>query len=658
MVLSMSHFLFFTGALIASLVLVLFVARMRGRSAALFAGTGCVLFSTAVWLSFPWLATRFAQSDRPLVSRGVDPHFATSESCIECHQGQFETWKQSFHRTMTRDATPEFVKGNFDNATVTYQGIVSRMTREGDGYFMETVDPQWAWRQAQTPQGLAGQTNPPMKKFKVERVVGSHWLQECLHLKENGEFQRLPIMYHLGEKRWVHSNGSFLSPDSEDFWSQSRGANWNESCLYCHNTGVAKNPVKGEKGNVVAYKSTVHELGISCEACHGPAGNHVDQQRAGATTDEPTDVVNPAKLSVARRDDVCARCHGALVPKIQNWDLQTHRDPFAPGQELRAFNHVFWSEKEQLLLATGKSVQGSLKPDSKDGRFWEDGTPLTTSLEYNAMALSGCYEKGLGKMSCLSCHGMHGADPNFQLKPKMNTNEACFQCHQEYRTKLAEHTRHGADSPGSQCVGCHMPKQVYSLMGAHRSHRIQIPDLASSLNSGKPHACNLCHLDQSLGWTQKELAKWPHGSKHAAGRLSTADSTMASSLVTMIQGDARSRVIFAAAFSEPAARKASGDDWYGVFLPRLMQIERYPAVRYLAKKALVAVHGEAQITWDTLARREQRTEELRLLLRRFDAKPVETRHPFLPLNAKGLPDEEAMKTLLRARRDPDVTVNE
>src|SRR5262249_11286548 len=153
-----------------------------------------------------------------------------------------------------------------------------------------------------------------------------------------------------------------------------------------------------------------------------------------------------------------------------------------------------WSEAQQTILAGPKPTDPPPpKPEPTDGRFWGDGTPLTTALEYNGMALSACYQNGRGNLSCLSCHAMHAyEEPNFLLKPGMNTNEACYQCHGDSRDRLAAHTRHAADSPGSRCVSCHMPMQVYSLLTTHRSHRIQIPEVADSAGTGKPHACNLC----------------------------------------------------------------------------------------------------------------------------------------------------------------------
>ena len=642
-----------------SLIPGFYVGRKWGNKAGTFVFALVAMAGGGLW----WLWNG-ADSPSPLgkishQSTTLEPAFATSSACVECHQEQYDTWHKTFHRTMTRDATPEYVKGDFDQAKHNYQGIESTMTREGDSFFMQTADPQWAFKQAGMAGGLGGKPTPRMVKLRVDRVVGSHWLQECLHQKPNGEFMRLPLLYHLGEKRWVHGNGSFLAPDSEDFWSQSRGAIWNETCLYCHNTGTQKNPIRNSKGLVTGYKTTVHELGISCEACHGPGADHVARQKAlNGKANGPMDVVNPQSLSVVRRDDICARCHGALVPKTQMWDPKTHRDPFVPGLDLSTFNHFFWSEREQTQLGSGKTPQRNQKPDPRDGRFWGDGTPLTTGLEFNGMALSPCYQQGKGNLSCLSCHTMHSDNPNYMLKEGMGTNEACFQCHGDYRNKLEQHTRHGKASAGSLCQSCHMPKQVYSLMASHLSHRIQIPDLQGSLNTGKPHACNLCHLDKSLGWTQQELAKWPNGKKNSSGHLSAEESSIAGSVLTLTQGDARSRVIMAAAFTQPAARLASGNDWFGVFLPRLMRPERYGAVRYLSHKGLKSVYGENSIGWDPVARPEQQAMQLQMLLRRFDASPVSSLRPFLPLTKDGLPDEVVLKKLLKGRRDPDLTINE
>jgi predicted CXXCH cytochrome family protein len=596
-----------------------------------------------------------------------------SDGCAKCHADHFASWKRTYHRTMTRDATPAFVKGDFDNATYEYQGLTTYLRRDGDAFFMDTVDPDWASAHANAGSKSGRPPQVQRATFRVDRLVGSHWVQECMHRDANGRYGRLPVLYHIVEKRWVHANGAFLAPDSDDFWAQCRGSAWNDSCLYCHNTGPSKNPLRNLRGQIVAYNTEVAELGIACEACHGPGAEHVrlnhnparrfvlQSRRGSAETDagDPS-IVQPARLPVPRRDEICARCHGALVPKAALWDPRTHRDPFIAGQELLRYNDFFWSEAEQAVLAGASPPAGKpVAPEAADGRFWPDGTPLTTALEYNGMARSACYQDGRGKLSCLSCHTMHTADPNFLLKPGMHTNEACFGCHSDYRGLLTEHTHHAADSPGSLCYNCHMPHLVYSLLTTHRSHKIEIPDVKVSRETGKPHACNLCHLDRSLGWTQEQLAGWSERQRKLRQPLTADEESISSALLLFTQGDARSRAMVAGAFANPAAQRASGTEWFGSFLSRLLQHERYPAVRYLGHRGLRVALGEAAAgPYDYLATRSTRGEQQRALQAHYDAAPSTTRRPGLPLTPHGLPDEEVLRRLLEKRHDPDLTIHE
>jgi predicted CXXCH cytochrome family protein len=589
----------------------------------------------------------------------------SSDSCVKCHPDQHASWHRTFHRTMTREATEENIKGDFADAVYDYQGVRTRLLQRDGAFYMETADPDWAMLRVRA--GDKGDLLPPRHAwFRVARTIGSHWIQEYLFQEPNGRYSRLPVLYHIVEQRWVHSNGAFLAPDTPDFWDKCRGTTWNDTCLYCHNTGPSKNPVRDIRGNVVGYRTEVAELGISCEACHGPAEDHVRLNRnparrfaLQATEAGDPSIINPERLPVPRRDEVCARCHGATVPKTEAWDPVTHKDPFIPGLDLTRFNTFFWSEAEQEALARNRPLTEAAHPTTTDGRFWGDGTPLTTALEYNAMALSACYQGGHGTLSCLSCHTMHPDDPNFMLKPGMGTNEACYQCHAEYRDRLTEHTRHAADSVGSLCYNCHMPHLTYSLLTTHRSHRIENPDVAASLDTGKPNACNLCHLDKSLGWVRDELSHWSDRHKNLPRELTADEESIAAGVLLMAQGDARTRAVVAGAFSHAGAHQAAGTDWYGPFLTRLLDPERYPAVRYLAHRGLRAAHGEmAAGPFDYLGLPAGRTAQLRTLRQRYDAAPIRRPAPYLPLTPQGLPDEVVLNRLLKSRHDPDLTINE
>ncbi len=347
-----------------------------------------------------------------------------------------------------------------------------------------------------------------------------------------------------------------------------------------------------------------------------------------------------------------------MTPRKDAWNPTTQADPFLAGRDLMRFFSRFWSEAEFDLQMKGQDTTAARpEPAPLDGIFWGDGTPLTTGVEYQGMALSACYQDGRGQMSCLSCHAMHQGDRNHQVKDGMRTNAACYGCHESYRERLVEHTHHGADSPGSLCYNCHMPYQVYSLLDTHRSHRITIPRIRDSLGTGKPHACNLCHLDKSLGWTQEQLGNW-YGT--APEPLADDDRTLASSLLHLVRSDARSRAVVAGAFSWPPAQQASGRDWPVLLLTRTLEHERYQAVRYLTHRALRSLHGPAANAYDFQGSPDDRAAQVRALRLTLEAgaRPGRSRYPYLPLTAAGLFADDVFDRLLRTRNDPDVVIKE
>lgn len=609
-------------------------AALGPRWGSLLAGAA-LLFAGGAWAALDW----HQRSEPPLPEDRTTLAPVTAHTCIKCHEGHHASWHRTYHRSMTREATPENVKGDFNDAVHVYQGVTSRFARLNGRYYVYTLDPTWEARVAQlgVPRDQAG---PPLHRaFSVDRLVGSHWFQQLLHRDEAGRYHRLPLAYHIAEQRWIHINGVFLTPDTPTFFSNV--ATWNETCLYCHNTRPSMNP-KLYADRPPGYATAVGELGISCEACHGAAERHVAAhqnplRRLGqryADAGDPT-IVNPARLPPAQADAICARCHGGTMPRHTEWNKATFADPYLAGRDLRRFWYLPFSEAEVDLRRKGDET-GTPPPGPLDGRFWGDGTPLTTALEYQGLALSACYEKGHGKMSCLTCHSMHHADPDHQVKEGMRTNAACYKCHPEYRAQLTQHTHHPADAPGSLCASCHMPHQVYSLLTTHRSHRIDVPRVRESISTGKPHACNLCHLDKSLGWTQEQLGKW-YGTKPAP--LPEEQRTQPTALLHLAQGDARSRAVVAGAFALPGA---SGRAWAAPLLLQILERERFEAVRYTLHKSLRAMHGAAAADYNYQGTPAERAAQVAALRR--------------TLNVAG-PDP-AVERLLRTRKDPDVYINE
>lgn len=219
------------------------------------------------------------------------------------------------------------------------------------------------------------------------------------------------------------------------------------------------------------------------------------------------------------------------------------------------------------------------------GAFWGDGTVRTVGREYNGLLESGCFTRG--EMSCGSCHSMHAyVDAKDQLLPDMDGDEACLGCHADFRDRIEAHTHHPPDSSGSHCYNCHMPFTTYGLLGAARSHRVDSPSAAVSAATGRPNACNLCHLDRTLAWSAERLSTWYDA---APATLDDEEQRIAAGALWVTRGDAAQRAITAWNMGWGPAVAASGgvegSAWTEPLLADLLEDE-YAAVRAIAWKAL------------------------------------------------------------------------
>lgn len=44
--------------------------------------------------------------------------FVGSNTCLSCHADHHASWKRTYHRTMTQEASPQSVQGHFDGLVV------------------------------------------------------------------------------------------------------------------------------------------------------------------------------------------------------------------------------------------------------------------------------------------------------------------------------------------------------------------------------------------------------------------------------------------------------------------------------------------------------------------------------------------------------------
>jgi hypothetical protein len=144
-------------------------------------------------------------------------------------------------------------------------------------------------------------------------------------------------------------------------------------CFQCHSTG----PLSLDAENRIQP----FDLGVRCEACHGPGAEHV-------MSPARTNIVNPKNYSAAELNQHCGSCH---------------RKPAAAGDDTDWANP--WNVRHQPLY----------------------------------LAESQCFQKSQGKLSCLTCHNAHTgkaidacASCHTRVKHRAATKMAgrtCVSCH-------------------------------------------------------------------------------------------------------------------------------------------------------------------------------------------------------------------------------------
>lgn len=567
--------------------------------------------------------------------------YVGSATCRSCHAHEHDTWHDSYHRTMTQRAGPTAVLGDFDGVTLSQLGQSWQLERKGDEYWIEMDEPV-----------AAPGTKPARVKRRAVVATGSHRMQLVWYETGYGRITGiLPFVWLVDEARWIPRSSAFVMPPQVQV--EHELGQWSIICLKCHVTH-GRPRADMDTGGLHAADTHVAEFGIGCEACHGPGEVHVNAnrsplrrygQRLGGQPD-PT-IVNPARLDHRRSTQVCGQCHGMHDYMLEGSALQQWFDGgfrYRPGDD---------------LFATRR-----LKAHGGDDQYWSDGVPRVAGREYNQLAGSGCFEKG--EMSCTSCHEMHvPADdprPRDAWRNDMlhagSEDRSCIECHGDLAKDVAAHTHHAAGSSGSSCVNCHMPHSTYALLKAVRTHRISSPDVKSTVATGRPNACNQCHLDRSLAWTAAQLQQW-YGIE--APKLAEADAKYAASVRWALEGDAAQRALMAWNLGWEPARKASGEDW---IVPLLVQLagDPYDAVRMIASRSLRTF--QAYESTDFLPVGEASTRDAAraaaLAGWRSRARPGgdEERRAAVLLDANGLVREEEFQQLLKRRNNRRVQLAE
>jgi len=629
----------------------------------------------------------------------VEADFTSSNSCRACHPAQYATWHASYHRTMTQVASPETVVADFDNVTVVHvHGRPMTLERRGRDFWATFDDPDslGSGGTIATRSGAGGadraggdagvgpgsslgvNTTPARPRItrQVVMITGSHHQQIYWYATgRNRLLGQLPAAYLVAEKRWIPRRSAVLHPPGETLFSET--GHWNSTCIACHTTNGRPEfdtPFGSRPIDTQVVDTRVTEFGIACEACHGPSTGHAAANRSPLRRytshltgrGDPTTVL-PTRLDPQRSSQVCGQCHG--VWEFYDAAGERHANsaglPYRPGDELSKTRFV--AQPTRNLDAPTMRGLLEVDPGFVNDSFWPDGMVRVSGREYNGLIESPCYKDAHDPqrtMSCFSCHALHqpagDSRPvkewaNDQLGRGMDGNKACAQCHEKLAGGLTAHTKHQADSEGSSCYNCHMPFTSYGLLKTIRSHQISSPSVASARATGRPTACNLCHLDKTLAWTGEYLSQWYGQEKPPAG-----EPDVSSALLLALTGDAGQRAIVAQAMGWKPAQQASGTDW---MLPHLAQLldDPYDAVRFIAGRSLRTLPEFGSFEYDFAAAADRRRDAQRRVMTAFArvrGRLPRPGDPRLLLTPEGDVDVPGTLALLKLRNNRNMLLRE
>ena len=186
-------------------------------------------------------------------------NYVGRDKCKSCHTDEYQLWEHSHHDLAMDHANSKIVLGDFSNASFTYAGITSKFYKV-DNKFMVRTD---------GPDGR-------LQDFEIKYTFGVTPLQQYLIELENGKLQTLSIAWDVrkkpeGGQRWYHLySDEKITFEDELHWTRHL-FNWNGMCAECHSTNLQKN--YDSKNNT--FDTNWSEIDVSCEACHGPASNHI-----------------------------------------------------------------------------------------------------------------------------------------------------------------------------------------------------------------------------------------------------------------------------------------------------------------------------------------------------------------------------------------------
>jgi predicted CXXCH cytochrome family protein len=371
-------------------------------------------------------------------------------ACIQCHQTAYTTWKGSHHDWAMKLTSNTTVLGDFNNVS---------FSSDGENYLFYKMDSAYYVKTGEVGSEV---------DHEIAYTFGVTPLQQYLIKFPDGKYQTLRATWDTEKELWFNQYEGQSVPHNDWLHWTEGGQRWNTMCAECHSTNLKKNYNLAKDVFTTSYDN----ITVSCEACHGPAGAHMNWASLDSPKGKPQ--IKSVGYDQVSQLNQCAGCHARRVKLTEVMKPNISFD-------------------DQFMLQTINSEYYHA-----DGQIKEEDYVLGSFVQ------SKMFAQGV---KCSDCHNAHS------MKLKQEGNALCMQCHTpDYNTEA--HHFHKGENESTQCVSCHMTGAVFMGNDFRRDHSFRIPRPDQSSQFDTPNACTGCHQEKTDTWAADWIVKW-YGTERA-----------------------------------------------------------------------------------------------------------------------------------------------